>query len=115
MIGNKFKLSVQLAIYFSYWTCPIAVFHANISLALFSPHHNSQYLFRNGMLIHEAKYANVKYFASSELQFMVPILQILLLIQLEGWNNLADFKPETVWVGKIGFFFYQNMGLFAVT
>ena len=29
--------------------------------------------------------------ANNKLQFMVPMLEILLLIQLQGWNNLADF------------------------
>ena len=53
------------------------------------------------MLIHEVKHANVKHFANSRLQFIVPILEILLLIQLHGWNNLADCKPESVWVEKL--------------
>ena len=33
---------------------------------------------------------------------MVPILEILLLIQLQGGNNLADLTPKTVSVDKLG-------------
>ena len=60
------------------------------------------------MLIHEVKRANVKRFANSNLRFMVPMVEILLLIQLQGWNNLADFKPETVWVEKLRMFLRIN-------
>ena len=66
------------------------------------------------MLVHEVKYANVKHTAKSKLQFMVPMLEILLLIKLQAGNNLADLTTETVWVEKLGFF-YQNMGLFTIT
>ena len=47
-------------------------------------------------------------------QFMVPILEILLLIELQSENNLADLTPITVWVKKLGTF-YKNMGLFTIT
>ena len=60
------------------------------------------------MLIHEVKHAHVKHIANNKLQFMVPILQILLLIQLQGWNNLADLKPETVWVEKLELFLLKR-------
>ena len=71
-------------------------FYAKTSLALLSPHHSSQYLLRNEMSVHEVKHANVKHIAKIKLQFMVPILEILLLIQLQGENNLADLTPEIV-------------------
>ena len=66
------------------------------------------------MLVHEIKHANVKRIAKSKLQFMVPILEILLLILIQGGNNLADQTPITVWVKKLGTF-YDNVGLFAIT
>ena len=66
------------------------------------------------MLVHEIKHANVKCIANSILQFMVPILEILLPIQLQGGNNLADLTPITVWVKKLGAF-YENVGLFPIT
>ena len=50
------------------------------------------------MLVHEVKHANVKHIAKIKLQLMVPILEILLLIQLQAGNNLADMGPEIVWV-----------------
>ena len=37
-----------------------------------------------------------------QLQSMVPIIEILLLIQLQGGNNLADPTPKTVCVEKLG-------------
>ena len=52
------------------------------------------------MLVHEVKHANVKLTAKSKLQIMVPILEILLIIHLQGGNNLADLTPETVWMEK---------------
>ena len=68
------------------------------------------------MLAHEIKHANVKHIAKSKLEFMVPILEILLLIQLQGGNNLADPTPKTVWVEKLGTFYQNNnMGLFTIT
>ena len=39
---------------------------------------------------------------------MVPILEILLLIQLQGGNNLADLTPEIVWVEKLGMFLSKH-------
>ena len=60
------------------------------------------------MLIHEVKHADVKHFANNKLQFMVPILEIHMLIQLQGWNNLADFKPEAVWVDKLELFLSKH-------
>ena len=66
------------------------------------------------MLVHEIKHANVKHIVKSKLQFVVPILEILLLIQLQGGNNLADLTPIIVLVKKLGTF-YQKMGLFTIT
>ena len=60
------------------------------------------------MLVHEVKHANVKHIAKIKLQFMVPILEILLLIQLQGGNNLADLTPEIVWVEKLGMFLSKH-------
>ena len=54
------------------------------------------------MLVHEVKHANVKHITKSKLQFMVPILEILLLMQLKVGYNLAELTPETVWVEKLG-------------
>ena len=68
----------------------------------------------NGILVHKIKHANVKHITKSKLQFMLPILEILLLIQLQGGNNLADLTPITVWVRKLGTF-YENVGPFAIT
>ena len=47
-------------------------------------------------------------FASNKLQFSVPMLEILLLIQLQGWNNRADFKPETVLGGEVRVVFIEK-------
>ena len=44
----------------------------------------------------------------------MPILKMLLLMQLQGGNNLADLTPITVLAKKLGTF-YQNMGLFPIT
>ena len=66
------------------------------------------------MLIHEAKHANIKHFANNKLQFMVPILETLLLIQLQGWNNCADFKPETVLGGEIRVVFIETWDCFTL-
>ena len=52
-------------------------------------------------MAHEIKHANVKHIAKSKLQFMVPILEILLLIQLQGGNNITDLTPKTVYVEKL--------------
>ena len=60
------------------------------------------------MLVHEVKYDNVKHIAKSKLQFMVPMLEILLLIELQAGNNLADLTPETVWVEKLGMFLSKH-------
>ena len=60
------------------------------------------------MLVHETKHANVKHFAKSKLELMVPILEILLLIQLHCWNNLADLTPKTVWMEKFGTFLSKH-------
>ena len=60
------------------------------------------------MLVHEVKHANVKHIAKIKLQFMVPILEILLLIQLQGGNNLADLSTEMVWVEKLGTFLSKH-------
>ena len=60
------------------------------------------------MLAHEVKHANVKHIAKIKLQFMAPILEILLLIQLQGGNNLADLTPEIVWVEKLGMFLSKH-------
>ena len=60
------------------------------------------------MLAHEVKHANVKHIAKIKLQFMVPILEILLLIQLQGGNNLADLTPEVVWVEKLRTFLSKH-------
>ena len=37
-----------------------------------------------------------------------PILEILLRIQLQGGNNLADLTPEIVWVEKLGMFLSKH-------
>ena len=50
------------------------------------------------MLVHEIRNAKIKHMAKSKLQFMVPILKILLLILLQSGNNLANLTPETVWL-----------------
>ena len=39
---------------------------------------------------------------------MVPIIEILLLILLQGGNNLADLTPKTVWVEKLGTFLSKH-------
>ena len=66
------------------------------------------------MLVHEVKHANVKHIAKSKMQFMVPILEILLLIQLQGGNNAADLPPKKDWWRNFEHF-YQNMGQFTIT
>ena len=66
------------------------------------------------MLVYEIKHANEKHIVKGKLQFMVPILQILLPIQLQGGNNLADLTPKTGWVEKFEHF-YQNVGQFTIT
>ena len=60
------------------------------------------------MLVHESEHANVKHIAKSKLQFIVPILEILLLIQHQGGNNLADLTPKTAWVEKLGTFLSKH-------
>ena len=60
------------------------------------------------MLVHEVKHANFNHIAKSKLQFMAPILEILLLIQLQGGNYLADLTPKTVWAEKLGTFFFKT-------
>ena len=52
--------------------------------------------------------------ANNKLQFMVPILETLLLIQLQGWNNCADFKPETVLGGEIRVVFIETWDCFTL-
>ena len=59
--GIQFKLSGQLAIYFSIGHLLLQIFHAKKSPVLFSPHQSSQHQWRNGMLIHDAKHANIKH------------------------------------------------------
>ena len=39
---------------------------------------------------------------------MVPIFEIILLIQLQGGNNLADLTAKTVWVEKLGTFLSKH-------
>ena len=39
---------------------------------------------------------------------MVPILEIILLIQLQDGNNLADLTAKTVWVEKLGTFLSKH-------
>ena len=56
-------------------------------------------------MVHEVKHADVQHIAKSKLQFMVPTLEILLHIQLQGGNNLADLTPETAWVEILGMLF----------
>ena len=78
-------------------------FHVKTSLVLFLLFHSMQYLLKIRTLIHAVKHANVKHFENSKLHFIVPIF-VIFLIQLQGWNNLADFKPETVGAEKLGMF-----------
>ena len=43
-------------------------------------------------------------------------LEICLLIQLQGGNNLADLTPKTVWVEKLGtFFLIKTWDCFIIT
>ena len=45
---------------------------------------------------------------------LCPIREMLMLIQPQGGNNLADLTTETVWVEKLGMF-QSNIGLFTFT